>query len=333
MKIGKLPNDILEAMVLSKLKHRRSEVILRPGIGEDCCAVDFGEYACVMSTDPITGTAAEIGRLAVNVSCNDIASCGVEPLGLMVTLLAPPEAEEAELEGVISQLAETAAAANVDILGGHTEVTASVTQFVVVCTAIGKALKNAPVPTGGARAGDSLVLTKHAGLEGAAIIAFENEDELAEKLGIGPVAEAKAFVNSTSVVPEGIAAGSYGVSAMHDVTEGGVLGAVWEMCEASGKGATVYREKIPVSAATLEICGYYGIDPLKLMSSGCMLISCPDGEGLAALLKGKGIPAAVIGRVEDGRERFIADGGEKYSIMPPEADELYKVKGRAAKGR
>lgn len=332
MKIGKLPNDILEAMILSKLKYKRSEVIMRPGIGEDCCTVDFGEYACVMSTDPITGTASEIGRLAVNVSCNDIASCGVEPLGIMVTLLAPPEATEAELGEVMGQLADAAAAANVDILGGHTEVTASVTQFVIVCTAIGRALKNAPVPTGGARTGDSLVLTKHAGLEGAAIIALENEGELSEKLGIGLVEEAQAFVKSTSVVPEGIAAGSFGVSAMHDVTEGGLLGALWEMCEASGKGATVSRENIPVSAATLKICDYYGIDPLKLMSSGCMLISCPDGEGLVAVLEGRGIPAAVIGRVEDGRECFIADGGEKRRISPPGPDELYKVKGHTSKG-
>ena len=331
MQIGKVPNDVLQAIILDKLRHRRSEVITRPGVGEDCCAVDFGDYICVLSSDPITGTAAEIGRLAVNVSCNDIASCGVEPLGLMATILAPPGTTESELGEVMDQLAGTAASINVDILGGHTEVTASVTQFVVVCTAVGRALKNVPVSTGGAKSGDSLVLTKYAGMEGAAIIAMENEAELSREVGTEAVEEAKAFINSTSVICEGLAAGAFGVSAMHDVTEGGVLGAVWEMCEASGKGALIEKERIPVSQSILKICAFYGLDPLKLMSSGCLLISCPDGDGLVSVLKEKGIPAAVIGRVQEGAQRIMTEGGEEKKILPPGPDELYKVKGHTSR--
>lgn len=86
MEIGKVPNSTLERIVFNKLLKNRSEVMIRPGIGMDCTAVDFGSYACVMSSDPITGTAREIGRLAVHINCNDIASCGVEPLGLLVTI-------------------------------------------------------------------------------------------------------------------------------------------------------------------------------------------------------------------------------------------------------
>ncbi len=90
MEIGKVPNDILKEIILNKIRCCRDEVLIRPKIGEDCAAVDFGEYACVMSTDPITGAVNEVGRLAVHISCNDVASCGVEPIGLLATILAPP---------------------------------------------------------------------------------------------------------------------------------------------------------------------------------------------------------------------------------------------------
>jgi hydrogenase maturation factor len=325
MEIGKVPNSILESLILKKLNQSRGEVLLRPGVGEDCAAVEFGEFACVLSCDPITGTAMEIGRLAVNVSCNDIASCGVEPIGLLVTVLCPPGATELELGGIMDQLNITAASINVDILGGHTEITSAVTRFVITCTAIGRCLRKDLIATSGARKGDSLVLTKHAGLEGALILAHEKQEELAAVLGDSVVNEAKSYMDSLSVVRDGLAAAAFGVNAMHDVTEGGVLGAVWEMCEASGNGAELYLDKIPVTMSTGRICEYYGISPYKLISSGCMLISASDGEGLVKHLADAGIQAAVIGRLNGTGERTLISGERREAIPQPDSDELYKV--------
>jgi hydrogenase expression/formation protein HypE len=327
MKTGKLPNRILKEMILDRLPAKRAEVLVRPGIGEDCSAVDFGEYACVLSSDPITGAASEIGRLAVHISCNDIASCGVEPLGLLVTLLAPAGISERELVNVMTQLTETAASLNVDILGGHTEITSSVNRLIINTTAIGRALKDRFVTTSGANPGDALVLTKWAGMEGAAILASDREAELSAGVGRQVVEEAKSYIDSISVIKEGLIAGSLGASAMHDVTEGGVLGALWEMCEASGTGCLVYKNLIPVTMSTSRICEYYNIDPLKLISSGCMLIACPDAEGLVAELRSRNIPAAVIGRMTgDGKKRLATSGGEE-ELMPPGPDELFGVIG------
>ncbi len=325
MKTGKLPNDVLEKIVIGKIRNIRSEVIVRPGVGMDCSAVDFGKYTCVLSSDPITGTAKEIGRLAVHVSCNDIASCGVEPLGLMTTILCPPGSTEKELENIMDQLADAAASINVDLLGGHTEVTTAVTRFVISCTAVGRCVRGSMIVAAGAKDGDDLVITKHAGLEGASIIAHERETELKAVLSAQAVEEAKAFMNDISVVRDGLAAAKYGAHAMHDVTEGGILGAVWEICEASGKGAEVYIEQIPVMLSTRRICEYYNIDPYRLISSGCMLIAARDGKGLADKLKSEGIDAAVIGRLNGTGEKFLAGGGRMEPIAPPEADELYKV--------
>jgi len=325
MKIGKIPNDILEKLILNKISANRKEILLRPKIGEDCCAVDFDKYACVLSTDPITGTANEIGRLAVHISCNDIASCGVEPLGLLVTILAPPGTSEAELEKVMSQLCETAASINVDIIGGHTEITAAVNRFVVTSTALGRVLKDRLVSTSGAKPGNDIVLTKSAGLEGTAILAYDREKALTGALGLETVERAKNLMEKISVVKEGIIAGEYGATSMHDVTEGGVLGAVWEVAEASGVGVIIEKVKIPVGYETVKICSFYGIDPLKLISSGCMLITCPDGEGLTARLSASGISSSIIGRITSENKKILMDGGVEKPILQPESDELYKV--------
>ena len=325
MKTGKLPDAVLKKIVFDKIRKVRSEVLVRPGTGMDCSALDFGEYICVLSSDPITGTAKEIGRLSVHISCNDIASCGVEPLGLMTTILCPPGSTEKELEQIMDQLADAAASINVDLLGGHTEVTTAVTRFVISCTAVGRCVRDDMVVATGARDGDDLVITKHAGLEGASIIAHEKETELRNALGNKDIEEAKAFIDNISVVKDGLAAAKFGAHAMHDVTEGGILGAVWEMCEASGKGAEVNIDRIPVLLSTRRICEYYNIDPYRLISSGCMLIAASDGKGLAEHLGKEGIAAAVIGRLNGtGDIRALRDG-KKERIGPPEADELYKV--------
>ena len=88
LKTGKLDSDLLKELVFDKIKYRSNDVKIRPGIGEDCALIDFGEYECVMSTDPITAAVKDIGRLAVHITCNDIASNGVQPLGIMLDALS-----------------------------------------------------------------------------------------------------------------------------------------------------------------------------------------------------------------------------------------------------
>lgn len=327
MEIGKVPNNILKKIVIDKIKHTRSEIILRPRVGEDCTAVDFGDYACVLSSDPITGAVNEIGRLAVHVSCNDVAACGVEPIGLLVTILAPPDSSEEDLDIIMTQLVDTANLLNVEIMGGHTEITASVTRFVVVTTAVGKALKGKLVTSSGAKDGDSIILTKSAGMEGTAIIAHDKEEELTNQLGKEFVKKAKAFINNVSAVKEGIIAGNYGANAMHDVTEGGVLGAVWEIAEASEKGVILYKNKIPVAFETEEICKFYSISPLKLISSGCMIITSSNGKELVKELENNGVMATIIGEITEEKRKVMYDDNNIIQINQPDTDELFKVVG------
>lgn len=326
MEIGKLPNEVLRYLILDKLRNTRDEVLVRPAVGEDCSAVDFGQELCVISSDPITGTENEIGRIAVHIACNDLASSGAEPVGIMVTLLIPPNASLDAVEKTMKQLANTATAYNVDVLGGHTEVTDAVKRFVLSITAIGKTIGRNVIRTSGVKPGDVFILTKTAGLEGTAIIAYENQQELARKFGSKLVIEAKRLMDQLSVVKEGMIAARYGVHAMHDVTEGGVLGAIWEMCDASGCGAEIIRDDIPILDVTRTICNYYNINPLKLISSGCMLIAAEPGSAIAEILECEGIKATVIGKATERKSRLLITDTGEVMIPSPKSDELYKVK-------
>lgn len=97
------------------------------------------------------------------------------------------------------------------------------------------------------------------------------------------------------------------------------------MCEASGTGAITYYDKIPVSDPTAAICGYYGIDPLKLISSGCMMIACKKSDELVQLLNQEGIPASVIGEMTENNSIILKRDGKDIIVSQPEADELYKA--------
>lgn len=323
MRIGKLSNEQLDRLILSKLRHTRREVICAPSIGVDCTAVDTEGGLAVLSCDPITAAETGIGRLTVNVSCNDAAASGAEPIGLMVTLLLPPSVTEEEIDAVTDELLEAASVANVDIIGGHTEITPAVNRIVTCATVIAKPVAGRLITPKGMRPGDAVVLTKHAGLEGALIMA----DRLPAGSGVLTDDELRAvhsFTEETSVVKEGLFSALHGASAMHDVTEGGVFGALWEMSMASGCAIEFDRGLIPVHSATKKLADYYGVDVYKLISSGSMLIAAPDGCALAKGLNEIGIPAAVIGRAVEGEGGCVVSIDGKR-IEPPEADEIYKV--------
>ena len=334
MEIGKVPHDLLEKIVFQKLKNFDDKVKVTPGIGEDCAVLDIGDQFFVLSSDPITGTAKEIGRLAVHISCNDIAASGVQPLGLLVTILMPPESTEKDLDKVMTEIAETAAALNVSVLGGHTEVTDAVTRVVISTTAIGISGKNNVICSAGAAEGDKIIMTKTAALEGTAIIAFEKEKELTEKFGEDFVKKAQSMLSQISVIDEGVTAGSLGVKvvhAMHDITEGGLYGALWEIAEASKTGVIVYEESVPITDETKKICEYYNLNPYRLISSGSMIMTTNEPELVLEKLKSANIPATVVGEIVSNPQKRLIYKNEKRDVetmsvlRAPKSDELYKL--------
>lgn len=325
MKIGKLNWDDLNCIIEQSRGKLRDEVRIRSGVGEDCCVIGFGEYECVLSTDPITGAEENIGKLAVHINTNDIASCGVEPLGIMVTLLAPPHSSLDDIKKVMKEIGEEASAMNMEILGGHTEVTDAVNRMIVSCTVIGRGKKGKAVATSGAQLDDDIIVTKNLCLEGTSIIATDYESEMKNLLSQDEIEEAKSYMNDVSVVREGIICGEFAVHSMHDITEGGVLGALWEVADASGCGFKVYKESMPCTDITSKICSAYGIDPLRLISSGSMLITTDRGEELVHKLKAQGMNATIVGKITE-KNGILVDENEEIHVTPPERDELFRLK-------
>ena len=170
-----------------------------------------------------------------------------------------------------------------------------------------------------------ILVTKWIGIEGTSIIAKEREEELCGRFPKQLIKTAEELDRYLSVLPEATVAVQSGVAAMHDVTEGGIFGALWEMAEASGVGLDIDLKKIPIRQETVEICEYFDINPYELISSGCMLMAAPDGNGLVMALGEAGISATVIGKATDGNDRIIRSGGEKRFLEPPKTDQLYQV--------
>jgi hydrogenase expression/formation protein HypE len=326
VEIGKLPNDVLEKIVFANIKNKRKEVLVRAAIGEDNAIIDFGKEVCVMSTDPITGATKDVGKLAIHISCNDVASSGAEPIAVLMTIMAPPTATEIDIENIMREAGQAAKELNVEIVGGHTEITDAVNRVVISTTVIGKQLKERLPDYKEIEVGDKVLITKYAGIEGTSIIAKELENTLIDKIGKEKVEEAKAMDNMISVVKDGVLCGKIGVNYMHDITEGGILGAVWEASKATNKGIKIYEDLIPIKEVTKEISEILNIDPYRLISSGSMLIIGKENkvESLQDMLGIEGIKVTVIGEIiEDGI--ILETKNKDIKVEPPTSDELYKA--------
>ena len=233
-----------------------------------------------------------------------------------------------DVEQIMTQAGEAAERAGVEIVGGHTEVTRSVRQPVIVSTAFGRAVSGTSASARDMRPGDRILMTKYAGLEGTGIIAADLGRQLGGVLTEAEREEARALLDQVSVVKEGVIAGEIGTAGMHDVTEGGIFGAVWEMCHISQLGARLDVDRIPVLPVTRKICDAFGIDCMRLISSGCMLMAAPADKAaeITRRVTAAGILITDVGEVlAPGTAVTGTSGGRTFTIDPPGADELYKA--------
>lgn len=313
MRFGKLTSTELERYVLRRLKKIRGEVVLSAAEGEDCAAVRC-DGLLVASSDPITAAMSpeSLGELAVMINCNDIAANGGEPVALMLTVIAPPDFPAEDIGRIVSAAAERAAGMQVEIAGGHTEFSDCVTRAIVSATAVGFCKRL--IAKTGLKAGQALGVTKRLGMEGVAILLEaqgKTDDPLYEK-----------YKSALSVLPESrVLSALPAVTMMHDITEGGVLGAVAEVVTSRHLGADIYADRLPVDARAADVCRAAGVDILRLLSSGAMLFAADDMPAALAALEAAGIEGTEIGVVTDGAPRLISAAGEEtFSVQ---RDALY----------
>jgi hydrogenase maturation factor len=325
---GKIPIDILKEVVFKNLGAKREEVTVGPTAGIDGAVLDAVNKSLIVSMDPITGAVERIGWLAVNVNANDVATFGVEPEFLFSCILLPENADRKIVETICTQMDAAAKDLGIAIVGGHCESTPGLTNPIVVGCVMGLTEKGRYVTAGGAKAGDELILTKSAGIEGTAILASDRESELKKTVSVTVLQKAKNFYGQISVVKDALTAyETGGVHAMHDPTEGGVAGGIHEMADASGLGVKVFEDRIAVWPETARICSYFGIDPLQLISSGALLISteAKAAQEIIENLEQQQIEASVIGEFLKSTDQrlLIRKDGDAQVLSRPLSDHLW----------
>jgi hydrogenase expression/formation protein HypE len=328
LSLGKLPPEVMERYLFGMTGARSRRVVVEPALGLDFGVVRLGAGRTggrylIVSSDPITGVSERAGWYAVNVSANDVATSGNRPEFLQSVILLPEDASEGDVRRLSSEMHRTAKKLKIAIVGGHTELSPGLHRPIVVTTAF--AVADSYVTAAGARAGDTLMMTKTAGVEGTAILGTDPRFSLG--LDRETVSGAASHFEMLSVVDEAVAAhGTGAVHAMHDCTEGGVLGALYEMATASGLGLEVAEGDIPVSRETARICSALRVDPLKLISSGTLLIAVRRGEegAVAEAAASVGSRATSIGQFTKGRV-LLTRRGRAEEVTGPPRDEIWRL--------
>jgi hydrogenase maturation factor len=316
--LGKPPQEVLERL-FADLPIRDPRVIMGPRVGEDAAVLDIGDRYLIAKVDPITFVAEEIGWYAVHINANDLAVRGARPAWFLMTLLLPEQrADETLLAAIFTQVRDACVAVGATLVGGHTEVTSGLDRPILAGAMLGEVEKDRLVTTAGACVGDAVLLSKGIAIEGASILAREFERPLRDR-GIRPgiVARAREFVRrpGISVLPDARAAlAAASVHAMHDPTEGGLATGLWELASAAGVGLCLDRDAIPVLAECRALCEALALDPLGLIASGALLLTCPrrGTERILAAWAAQGIDGSVIGEVMPREEgcRLRWRGGE-----------------------
>lgn len=300
---GKLSLDQMRRL-LGKCVITDPRVVVGPMVGEDAAVIDLGDRYLTLKTDPITFVAEDVGWYAVHINANDLATMGSVPRWFTAALLLPAgKATFCDAEAIFDHLVLACQSIGINLVGGHTEVTESVDQPILVGHMVGEVAKGKLVTTAGAKVGDVILLTKGIAIEGTSIIAREQEEVLLRKgYDASFLQRCKDFVfdPGISVLDEAlIAVESVKVHAMHDPTEGGLATGLHEIARAAGVGMLVDRQAIAAYQESETLCGEFGLDPLGTIASGALLLTLgrQQAEVLLRTYEERRIQCRAIGEV------------------------------------
>lgn len=325
MKAGKPSEAVLSRSVLKQLNKDNGAENSRMK------QLDYGSFLLdenrvVMSSQAVCYPAITPGKFAVWSALNNVFCAGADAKGVMLTILFPTEGAEQDLRAIVKDAEAVCAECGISICGGHTEILSGIKEPVVMVTAAGAVAKEALVLSDGAKPGMELVVTKHIGLAGTAILANRQRDKLLERYTAPFIDKAKAFEKDLSIQKEAVICAQHGVAAMHDVSLGGIYGALWELADRANVGLTVDLKAIPIRQETVEISELLDVNPYKLFGAGSLLVATESGEELVEKLVAEGINAAIIGRCTDTRDRILFTGEEQRFLETTQSDELYKFR-------
>lgn len=322
LRLGKLPQSFLEKEVIKRLSYGKNPSIIQgPSVGVDFAVVRVHGKYLIASSDPVTGVEEDIGWYAINVTANDVATSGNRPQFAELTILLPENSNIASLRRIVNGIRRGSRKLGISIIGGHTESSPGLEKPIVVVTAF--AVAHRFVTSKDAKEGDAIVMTKTAGIEGTSILAsMATKESLPDTIRTRAVRMRRRI----SVVREAIEAFSSNYAdAMHDPTEGGLLGGVYEMGYASNFGFVLDGNAIPVHPITRRVCSIFDTDPIKLVASGSLIIAVQkkNVSNLIKRMSRTGIRSTKIGEFQKGR-RILMRGKEEEEVNEV-TDELWRI--------
>ena len=326
MKIGKVSQTVLKRSILKILQFQREETIIQPSVEEMCYGIEVKEDEQILSTSAaLYGNEKDLGVFALAQVVNDLATRGAKAVGVSVHIMLPPYAYESRLKTMMEHIERAGSAHAVQILCAKAEVSPAINKAMVYMNGMGVLKKGELLQSNMGKADQDIVLLKWIGLEGTFRVMREKEEELSKRF-------VPTFLNQIQMLEPEIfsekalfLAKDFGVSAMHQITSGGILAALWEFAESSDVGMEVDLKKMSIKQETVEVCEYFHLNPYQLTSAGSVLIATDRGEELVSKFAEKGIQATVLGRTTVDKARVILGGEEKRFLDRPAADELLKI--------
>jgi hydrogenase expression/formation protein HypE len=324
---GKVDGEFFETHIYPHLGAERAEIAIGPQHGVDFGLVDLGERSLVVATDPISILPElgfeRAGRFAFEVVCADVAVSGLPPAYLSLDFTLPPSMTDGEFATFWQAFDHEASELGASIVAGHTARYEGCSYpWVGGATVMGVGSGDDIVRPDGARPGDALVLTTGPAVEAVGLLTTLFGDEM--DLPVATLDTARERLGDARAVRDALAAAAAGpVTAMHDVTEGGLRNALCEMAASTGTRFAIERERVPMRPGVEAVCEYFDIDPWAATSAGTLLIAVEQAgaESVLDALDARGTTAALVGHVTEGTGAY-ADGER---VEPPAADPSWDV--------
>jgi hydrogenase maturation factor len=342
--IGKVSSDIFDEIILPRLGRRRPEILVGPRHGVDVGVVDLGnDKVMVTTTDPIFVVPPygweRSGWFAVHILASDAATSGIRPQYITMDLNLPLSMSREDFEALWTAMHGECEKIGMAILSGHTgRYQGCEYPMIGGATVIGIGPKGRYVTPAMARMGDAVIITKGAAIETAGLFAVTFPGRVAERYGEETAREAEEIFWQMSVVEDALTAAEVGVrddgvTSMHDATECGVWGGLFEVAQASGVGMAIDKEKIIVQETVRKVCDLFEVDPYSSISEGTLIITCRPHKAQEAIrrLADKGIPATMVGEIVDSRHGLrVFEHGAARELTHPVVDPFWAAFGKAA---
>ncbi len=335
-KIGKIDVGIFNSFLQHRLGAPDSSVIVPPRTGIDAGVISLGNgEVLIVAEDPIFAIPGQplemFGWYTVHIGASDVAVMGVRPRYMTYSLLLPPETPDDDLKVIVNSIHEAAKELGIAIVGGHTGYYPGFAAPTIGgVTVFATAKEGSYVTPAGARPGNVVILTKGPAIETAGLLSVLRERDLLATYDTVLVQSAQALCKKMSVVQDAMIVMKTGmVTGMHDATEGGVIGGLFEIADASGVGMVIDESLFVYPPEVKMVCDYFKIDPVKAIAEGSLLITA-EKEGadmIISVLKENEIAASVIGYVTDNCEQRIITrlDGTENPLAVPEQDPFWPV--------